>query len=277
VVTTPPSSGADGSVHGIVWFDRNHNAAFDGSEWVLPGVTVTLDQPVGVSRVAAASSDSQVIAQASPTPPRTAVTAADGSYTFTGLPAGDYRVTAAAAINGFDYTSDTDGAADWKVAVNVVAKATSVADFAGLGHGTLAGQVFEQGTKAGIARATVQCVWSGYDDVLGNADDVVLSVTADDAGSFDMAGVPYGYFSCDGRDRANNRVSADVSAHVMSAEVVRTPLPLSSSVASAAAPAASLPMTGGDSVNVMRLAVALILAGVVTVLVARRRRDDADA
>jgi len=92
-----------------------------------------------------------------------------------------------------------------------------------------------------------------------------------------MSGVPYGYFSCDGRDRANNRVSAAVPAHVMSAEAVRTPLPLSSSVAPAGARAGALPKTGANSTHYVRLAIAMIVAGAASVLLARRRRRDDSA
>ena len=217
------------------------------------------------------------------TPLRTTVTAADGSYSFTGLPVGAYNVVAAASIKGFDYTSDTDGAADWRVAVKVAPRKTSTADFAGLGRGTLLGQVFEEGSHKGIPKASIQCVWSGYDDVLGNADDVTLTVTADDNGSFDMSGVPYGYFSCDGRDEANNRVSAAVAAHVMSAEAVRTPLPLPSASSRAAIPAAAaatvvpsetpLPMTGSNSTGALRLALVLIMSGAAAALAGTRRRQ----
>jgi len=139
--------------------------------------------------------------------------------------------------------------------------------------------VFEEGTRKGIPGASIACVWSGYDDILGNADDVTLTATADGNGTFDMSGVPYGYFSCDGRDRANNRVSAAVAAHVMSAEAVRAPLPLTSPAAPAApapptaAPAGnSLPMTGSDDATLVRLAVLLIMAGPAIALAGSRRQ-----
>ncbi|MEY2553391.1 MAG: large repetitive protein, partial [Ilumatobacteraceae bacterium] len=180
---------ADGSVRGVVWFDRNGDGVLDGNEWVLPGVTVVLDDTSTAPHVASLRTQAAATRL-------TAVTAADGTYFLGGLPIGSYRVTATATINGFDYTSDTDGALDWKVAVNVVAHTTSVADFAGLGRGEVTGQVFDSATLQGIAGASIRCQWSGFDDVLGNEDDVMFSITADPTGSFDMAGVPYGYFTC---------------------------------------------------------------------------------
>jgi hypothetical protein len=249
-----------------VWFDRNDNGVFDPNEWVLPGVAVNLDDP-GVRTTAAFHAEAATVH-------KTAVTGPDGSYTFSGLSSGPYQVTATAVIKGFDYTSDSDGVADWKVAVNVDPKAPGVADFAGLGRGQLTGRVFEQGTRKGIPQAAIQCVWSGYDDTLGTGDDVTMTVTADGNGSFDMAGVPYGYFSCDGRDRANNRVSTAVAAAVLSPEPVNTPLPLTSATAApaAAAPESTLPKTGSDSADLTRFSVMLIVTGCASLAAGSRRR-----
>jgi hypothetical protein len=48
-------------------------------------------------------------------------------------------VTAQLKARGFAYSSDTDGAPDWRVAVSVRDNTTQVADFAGIGKGQLVG------------------------------------------------------------------------------------------------------------------------------------------
>jgi len=259
--TPAPEGGALGGVQGVVWFDRNGDGVFDGNEWVLPGVTVILEQ---------ASSSPALHSLRVETAPlsRNAVTASDGSYSFGGLPAGAYRVTAAVSVKGFSYTSDTDGLADWIVSVNVVAATTSNADFAGIGHGEITGQVFDATTHQGVPAATIRCRWSGFDDVLGNEDDLVFTMIADNTGSFDMAGVPYGYFTCDGLDSTTGRQSSAVAMSEFSAEAVNAALPLGTN------PVASgtLPRTGDDSLSTLTLALMVIATGVGTTVLARRRK-----
>jgi LPXTG-motif cell wall-anchored protein len=260
----PSTSPIDGSVQGVVWFDRNGNGALDGNEWVLPGVTVTIE---------AGTSKSQSLRLEAAPLNQTAVTGADGSYFFGGLAVGAYRVTAHVSLNGFDYTSDTDGLADWIVAVDIVAQATAHADFAGLGHGEIIGQVFDATTLQGVAGATIRCSWSGFDDILGNDDDVLFTDVADDTGSFDMAGVPYGYFSCVGLDPLTSRQSSAAAATVFSIEAVHAPLPL----AAGAAPnrlsvTATLPSTGHDTLGSLWLALFLVSAGIGTTALTRRRK-----
>ena len=263
--TTSPNGPpiADGGVHGVVWFDRNHNGLFDGNEWVLPGVTVVLDE-------GGSFSTETLRTQAAPIH-QSAVTAADGSYFFGGLFAGSYQVTATAIIKGFDYTSDTDGATDWKVAVAVVANAVSTADFAGIGRGQLIGQVFDSATLEGIPGALITCRWSGYDDVLGNADDVTFTITADATGSFDMAGIPYGNFTCSGRDPVSDRQSSSVVSNVFSPEAVLASLPVGSVTSGRSGTGATLPTTGSDNQHVVLLSLLFVALGSVTVLATRRR------
>jgi LPXTG-motif cell wall-anchored protein len=187
----------------------------------------------------------------------------DGHYTFTHLPFGQYVVSAATAIKGFDYTSDTDGGIDWTVSVGVRAPETpAIADFAGLGKGEIVGQMFEESTGRGLALASIRCGWGGYDDVLGTADDVRFELTADSEGQFDMAGVPYGNFACEGVDAAGRR-SASVKAAVFSAEPVRAPLPVGKG--------ATLPNTGADIMDSLMLGLLAIGFGGVLVIGTRRR------
>ena len=249
-------------MQGVVWFDRNGNGVFDGNEWVLPGVTVILEQagdnPALQSlRLEAASFN------------RTAITASDGSYFFDALPAGPYRVTAAVSVKGFSYTSDTDGLADWIVSVNVVAATISNANFAGIGHGEITGQVFDTTTHQGVPGAIIRCSWSGFDDIVGNDDDMVFAMIADATGSFDMAGVPYGYFTCGGLDSVTGRQSAAVAMSEFSSEAVNASLPLGADRGASG----RLPKTGDDSLSTLALALLVITTGVGTTVVARRRKS----
>jgi len=250
-----------------VWFDRDADGVFDRNEWVLPGVTVTLGPAItGLT--------SQALRLEAPSLPLTAVTAADGSYLFSALTPGAYRVTAAATIRGFGYTSDTDGLADWIVDVRVVAQTTSVADYAGLGLGEITGQVFDTTTLQGLASALIECRWSGYDDLLGNADDITFSVVADAGGSFDLAGLPYGYFSCDGRDQVTGRQSLAVSANVFSVDAVQAPLPVES-------PPTGMPtdarLAKVGSTSSTALAIAFVLVGLGALVIATTRRGNRPA
>ena len=239
---------ADGSLEGVVWFDRNGNGVLDGREWVLPGVTVTASPTTKAAGV------------------RTATTDATGGYRFAHLAAGTYTVTASADIDGFDRTSDTDGALDWLVSVPVRNDDTGIADFAGLGRGTLFGTMFETGSRMGLAFADVACTWGGFDDVLGTTDDVAFTVTADADGAFDLRGVPYGEFTCGGTD-STGRTSAMVAAGVWSAEPVEAPLPVPTAATS---PSGTLPITGGGTRDLTIVGLASV--GVGAVLVRRGRR-----
>jgi hypothetical protein len=265
--TSGPDDGALGRVQGVVWFDRNGNGIFDGNEWVLPGVTVILEE--------AGNNPALQSLRVEVTPlNRTAVTASDGSYFFDALPAGAYRVTAAVSVKGFSYTSDTDGLADWIVSVNVVAATTSNANFAGLGHGEITGQVFDATTHQGVSAATIRCSWSGFDDILGNADDLIFTMIADSTGSFDMAGVPYGYFTCDGQDLTTGRQSSAVGMSEFSTEAVNALLPLGADPGATQTPASgTLPRTGDDSLSTVALALLVMTTGVGTTVIARRRKS----
>ena len=161
-----------------------------------------------------------------------------------------------------------DGLADWIVSVNVIAATTSSANFAGIGHGEITGQVFDTTTHQGVPGAIIRCSWSGFDDIVGNDDDMVFAMIADATGSFDMAGVPYGYFTCGGLDSVTGRQSRAVAMSEFSPEAVNALLPVG------ADPGASgtLPKTGDDSFSTLALALLVLTTGVGTTVMARRRK-----
>ncbi len=250
-------------LHGIVWFDRNRNGVFDGNEWVLPGVTVTLlSDGTGITGSFAPLRTQQAGFVG------TTVTAADGSYSFASLQPGGYRASASASIAGFEYTSDTDGATDWIVDVKIPAGRTERADFAGLGKGQIVGQVYETTTMQGLPYADVTCHWAGYDDVLGSADDVAFAVVASMAGEYDFGGVPYGKFTCDGLDRSSGRVSAPADATVLSPQAVTAELPIQSPMP---VPAGALPTTGSNPRSPLVPALVFLVVGTIAVRLGRRK------
>jgi hypothetical protein len=239
---------------------------------VLPDVEVTLvrtGEPVAaLHRVAVTATFV----------PRTARTSSSGSYRFTGLPPGSYRVTASAHSDGFGYTSDTDGLRDWQVDVAVPAHGTGIASFAGLGKGRLTGVVLDRVRGSGIASAAVQCSWAGFDDIFGTADDVVLTDTANGAGAYDWRGVPYGLFRCTGSDPLTGETSAAARLSVMSAAAVHATLPVGAvrasrfSVRRAIPTIAALPRTGLSLAPAVAGGLALILLGQLAWAAGRRRR-----
>jgi hypothetical protein len=261
------STAGDGEVTGIVWFDRNDNASLDGHEWLLPAVPVTLTRVAspGLLRVQATTTSYS----------KSMVTGPDGSYRFTGLPAGSYRVTAVLHEPGFGYTSDTDGLADWRVDVGVVEGKRAVADFAGLGKGRLTGQVLDTVERHPVSAAGVRCTWAGFDDVFGTPDDVAMTDTADADGSYDWRGVPYGAFTCVGKDPVRGTLSAAASVRVVSAAPVHATLPLGlrRAVASRSGDgrSAALPRTGAQLDLAIPVAGWLILLGIAAQWRGRRR------
>jgi LPXTG-motif cell wall-anchored protein len=309
--TAPPTTATDApgstdepaAVTGIVWFDRNADATLDAGEWTLPFVEVVLTRTTRNTTMSGLRT-----ARTTGTTVSYAVTDAGGSYRFTGVQPGQYTVTATASIDGFDITSDTDGQTDWTVDVNAQAGQLAIADFAGLGRGTLTGSMFEVTTRSGISSAAVLCRWAGFDDVMNSADDMTFTATANADGTFEMRGVPYGEFSCTGTDPVTGTLSSVAAVGVWSPAPVQAPLPLNLGQPSAApepgittpAPAAplepaapvvpseipepltpleattptgALPVTGSSSLSGLTLAAALLASGVSATLLARRRRQ----
>jgi hypothetical protein len=260
-------------VSGEVWFDRNQDGVRGANEWPLPGVQVTLTSLGAALRTSGQASW-----------PGTTTTDASGHYTLTDVPAGRWTVRAVLSAQGLERTSDTDGLTDWSVAVTVAPGNTASASFAGLGKGTLDGNVFTSTTGSPVADAQVVCRWAGFDDQLGTSDDVEMTVTAASNGTFSLQHVPYGTYSCGGTDPVTGARSATASAFVMSPAPVAASLPITPAAAQPpttivpAAPAAPpappthLAVTGADIRGLLTWGLALLIAGFLSLVGGRRRR-----
>jgi uncharacterized repeat protein (TIGR01451 family)/fimbrial isopeptide formation D2 family protein len=179
------------SLGSSVWLDTDGDGVRSSDEQLVPGqpVSLTWAGPDGVLDTA----DDQLFST---------VTAADGSYLFTLLPDGRYRVSvdggvALAAVN----TGDPDGGAPNVSQVEIAGGASNlVQDFGYRGTNALGDTVFwdrdADGTdSAGDPRlpgVQLELTWLGPDGVAGGGDDVVLTTTTDAAGSWRVDGLPDG-------------------------------------------------------------------------------------
>jgi uncharacterized repeat protein (TIGR01451 family) len=169
-----------GRIGDFVWWDLNGDGIQDPTEPGLADVTVTLDW-AGFDGTFGNADDAQL----------TKVTDGKGAYLFTGLPAGDYRVsiTQADLPAGVRITSDPDGGADSRSALTLAAGASNLAqDFGYVGDSAIGDLVWRDVDRDGdrqdgepaLAGVGVSVRYLGPDGVDGTADDVtVTQVTGD--------------------------------------------------------------------------------------------------
>jgi protocatechuate 3,4-dioxygenase beta subunit len=174
---------AASSLSGTVWEDASADGVIDAGEGTrLGGVSVRI--------VGNASTSGEAV-------DRTVVTAADGTYTFAGLPAGSYTVTvdqasARAVDPAYGLTSDPDGIAapDGSFAVNLPIGTDLVERDFGFATSSLAGTVFGDADNDGAVDAgesgidAVTVTLTGTDD-LGQA--VSRTTTTDGSGAYVFA------------------------------------------------------------------------------------------
>ncbi|MEY4367609.1 MAG: hypothetical protein RLZ28_1024, partial [Actinomycetota bacterium] len=181
------------TLNGVVWLDINKNGLQDANEPALSGVLVTAGSaaPAGFG---AASANSYSVR-----------TDAQGRYSFEVVP-GSYEVKAFLNSTVL-YTSSAkdpetklvETTASWVTTTNALGDTTNVTNFAAAGNGAIAGTaVYTSGIL--VPKASVSCVWSGFDGVLGTSDDVLITATANARGEFALTGIPGGKFECGGKD-----------------------------------------------------------------------------
>jgi hypothetical protein len=188
------------SISGFVWHDLNA----DG----LRAVVTPVDPGLGGATVLLTGIDSNY----SPVT-LTTTTAADGSYSFQQLNAGNYtvatdRTTLPAGLDTETFDgigSIPDGQLDNKVigVLNLVTNPVANVNFGYTGHGAIGDTVwndingngvFDAGEK-GIAGVTVTLIWAGADGQSGTADDLVYAAQVTDVnGNYSFTHLPTGNF-----------------------------------------------------------------------------------
>lgn len=180
------------AVGDFVYFDTDGSGTEDPGEPGIPGVELTLtyagpDNTVGT--------DDDIVLSTT--------TGADGSYDFTGLPAGEFVVAVTDGVPpGMSNTADPDGDLDGNSGqFGVPADTTNdTTDFGYTGSGSLGDFVWldrngdgaQDGDEPGLPNVVVNVTWAGADGVLGTADDVTLPATTDIDGAWTVANLPPG-------------------------------------------------------------------------------------
>jgi hypothetical protein len=248
-----------GELSGIVWFDADNDHQIDSGEPRLPGVPLDLEIVPQRTESRTGSRETAPIRW-------TTFSASDGSYSFTQLPYGRYRVSGEVPPTGIIRTWDPQDIADWQAVVEVAAEPV-VVSLAAIGAGEITGTVVRANSGAPVADAVVTCDWSGVDGVPGGADQVSFGERADSSGRFTLSGVPYGIFACTGVDPARaesmSPMLVSVGAEMAPALTFAVAPTEAAAPTATVAPVLGLPVTGlRDSARLLGIAMLLIGLGV---------------
>ncbi|WP_435748894.1 SdrD B-like domain-containing protein [Microbacterium sp. PMB16] len=184
-----------GSLGDRVWNDVDADGVQDAGESGVGGVTATLTDATGTPVRDATGN------------PLTTVTAADGSYLFTGLPFGDYRVRFTGLPDRFSFTrpnvgaDDADSDADPATGLSSVVRIDTAAPVnltadAGIGEfGSIGDTVWLDADRDGVQDAAERGV-SGVTAVLyGSGGAEIARTTTDSAGKYLFSVLPLGAYS----------------------------------------------------------------------------------
>lgn len=180
------------SVGDTIWWDLDGDSSQQSGEPALAGIDVTLTF-AGVDGVFGNGDDAVY----------TTTTDAAGTYLFTELPPGSFRVVVDEGDlpPGMTQTADPDGGADGQSTLSLVyGEADLAQDFGYRGIGSIGdfvwydvnGDGVQDSDEPGVAGADVTVTYFGPDGVLGGGDDVAIAVMTDSTGNYTVPGLPAG-------------------------------------------------------------------------------------
>lgn len=183
---TPKKSGVnfgyvpDYSLSGTIYRDGNRSASHDSNENPFAGVTVNLLDSAG-----------NVVA--------TTTTDADGNYSFSKLPAGDYtvKVVKDGAIKDMDQTEDPDGVADstsGTISLNNANRTQSGVNFGYIENNSISGTIFRDEARNGVKDPSDPRFPSVKVTLLDENGNVVETTTTDANGAYKFSHLPDGKY-----------------------------------------------------------------------------------
>ncbi len=170
-------------ISGRLHLDWNNNGTYDSGETGLPNVTLTLSD----------SSNSII---------ETIITASDGTYRFTNLSDGPYRIsvqTGTLPAPDIIATYDPDGVATANTfAVTLSGASLTDRNLGYQGTGRVGDLVWydqdanglQNGSEFGATNATIKITWPGWDGILGTGDDYQTQTQSNGIGIYSFAHLP---------------------------------------------------------------------------------------
>ena len=169
----------DYSLSGTIYRDGNRSASHDSTENPYAGVTVNLLDSAG-----------NVVA--------TTTTDANGGYSFSKLPAGDYRVKVdtTGTLKGLDQTEDPDGVADstsGTISLNNTNRTQSGVNFGYIENNSISGTIFRDEARNGVKDPSDPRFPSVKVTLLDENGNVV-ETTTDSNGAYKFSHLPDGKY-----------------------------------------------------------------------------------
>ena len=170
----------DYSLSGTIYRDGNRSASHDSTENPYAGVTVNLLDSAG-----------NVVA--------TTTTDANGGYSFSKLPAGDYRVKVdtTGTLKGLDQTEDPDGVADstsGTISLNNANRTQSGVNFGYIENNSISGTIFRDEARNGVKDSSDPRFPSVKVTLLDENGNVVETTTTDSNGAYKFSHLPDGKY-----------------------------------------------------------------------------------
>ena len=170
----------DYSLSGTIYRDGNRSASHDSTENPYAGVTVNLLDSAG-----------NVVA--------TTTTDANGGYSFSKLPAGDYRVKVdtTGTLKGLDQTEDPDSIADstsGTISLNNTNRTQSGVNFGYIENNSISGTIFRDEARNGVKDPSDPGFPSVKVTLLDENGNVVETTTTDSNGAYKFSHLPDGKY-----------------------------------------------------------------------------------